>query len=909
PNPSGKWVAYATNVWESLALPSRHPGDNCNALPEDRQHPSCREGDRDPDNDGPSGYTGPNGTSTAHGECPPQAGFIAGECFNNQLEWLDYYEDSMEEMLTDLGVVVHRYPFHSPGRSDMGTERGGYLDGAGGQAYNISATIPGADHPEQTVLVSGHFDFTDSGPAAAWDSAEGHTEVMRMAYIMADYYRKTGTRPSATLKFIPWDSEESGTFGSLDYVQNNIPPGEEDKVRGYFNVDPCAGAYPAYRRGNPALGRVPEVMQLADPDAFATQPEVKARIEAFNERAETVVDEVFNYLDDTLTVAPGVEEPIFVSDEEAEEDGPGGLESQRDEIVTAVGGLLIFSSDYANFSDVGIPIFNLFPDYFGPHADGTPGDNEGVAVLHTPRDNLRTINAMTNADQTGMTASEGWAKGMEMCSQIEAWYMLQPEMAGTQAADTDVVAYFEALPNEALVNQNVTFDARGTYQYANAATRSRVPQGELTYRWTFGDGTTANGRVVEHAFAEVGRYQAQLRVTGRGGSTDTMTIPVEVVPSDFGAPALNPIPNDEAKDGSFNLTWGFESSRDGFRRFSVQESRDYGTLFSDDAEGDIAETWNVELVSAEGDEAHRERTEPWQPSDSGTPKFRGNQAHSGQRSYWTGVSPPNFSPSPLRVNSLMTLKEPVSLPESGDPMLDFWSLYQNEGDEQGRIEVAVDDGDPSTEPVWETVKVVQPPPTFLGDPHEPKICQPSEPETFLEDFVHETANLKRYLGKDVLIRFNYALGPEDRLSSQPCGWYMDDIRVASGTFEQIGTTEAEEFAVQGRRNGTYAYRVLGVYNDGVRTAPSNVEVARVTEADVGPEKCPGHRNERGNHVVGTPRADTLRGTAGRDVICGLGGGDTIRGKRGRDLLIGGRGPDSMYGKRGNDELLGNRGND
>src|SRR3989337_1083773 len=102
------------------------------------------------------------------------------------------------------------------------------------------------------------------GPAAGAPSAEGHTEVMRMAKIMSDYWRATGTRPSATVKFIPWDSEESGTFGSIDYVNNNIPPGEEDKVRGYFNVDPCAGAYPAFKNGNPAL-RVPEVLQLADP--------------------------------------------------------------------------------------------------------------------------------------------------------------------------------------------------------------------------------------------------------------------------------------------------------------------------------------------------------------------------------------------------------------------------------------------------------------------------------------------------------------------------------------------------------------------------------------------------------------------------------------------------------------------
>src|SRR6266511_183843 len=81
PNPSGKYVAYDTNVWESLAVPSRHPGDNCNSLPPEKQDPGCSAGDRDADDDGPSG-TG----SSAFGFCPDpiQNGFISGQCQNNQ---------------------------------------------------------------------------------------------------------------------------------------------------------------------------------------------------------------------------------------------------------------------------------------------------------------------------------------------------------------------------------------------------------------------------------------------------------------------------------------------------------------------------------------------------------------------------------------------------------------------------------------------------------------------------------------------------------------------------------------------------------------------------------------------------------------------------------------------------------
>lgn len=822
PNPSGKWVAYDTNVWESLALPSRHPGDNCNSLPAAEQA-SCKAGDLDPDDDGPQGYQGPGGTSLVHGICPPSAGFVAGECFNSQLEWLDYYERSMKEMLADFGVVVHRYPFHSPGRSDGGTGRGGYLDAAGGQAYNISATVPGSDHPEETVLVSGHYDFTDSGPAAAWDSAEGHTEVMRMAYIMADYWRKTGTRPSATVKFIPWDSEESGTFGSIDYVQNNIPPGEEGKVRGYFNVDPCAGAYPAYKNGNPAV-RVPQVMQLANPEAFSGA--TRARMEAFNARAETIVDDVFGYLDDTITIAPGVEEPIFVSDAEAAagHDGKNSVsDSQRDEIVTAVGGLAIFSSDYANFEEAGIPIFNFFPDYFGLHADGTPGHNDGLSILHTPNDNLTSINRLTSTDASGLFASEGWAKGMEMCAQVEAWYMLQPEMGGAQTATDEAVAYYEALPNEALQNQLVKFDASGSYQYADAASRALADGSSLTYTWDFGDGTSGTGKVVQHAYDRIGRYTTKLTVTGAGGVTDTMTIPVEVVGSNFAGPLLDPIDAEDAADGDFPLTWEFSATREDFDHFSVEEASDFRTFVSDDAEGSINNRWTVQAPSSAN-------VEPWQASDSGTVKFRGNQSHSGSRSFWTGVTPDKHNPPPLSATSILTLKEPIAVPLEGETEVSFWSLFQNEGDDQGRVEAApVDDAGNVGE--WQAVDVTQAVFTALGDPHDPAVCSTLNPEeTLAQGFGHRRASLGRFKGKQVLVRFVYFLGAENRALSHPCGWYIDDIRVHSGTYQEIGTTTGQTFQVSGRRNGTYGYRVTGVYRDGVKTAPSNAESARVTQA-------------------------------------------------------------------------------
>jgi hypothetical protein len=62
-------------------------------------------------------------------------------------------------------------------------------------------------------------------------------------------------------------------------------------------------------------------------------------------------------------------------------------------------------------------------------------------------------------------------------------------------------------------------------------------------------------------------------------------------------------------------------------------------------------------------------------------------------------------------------------------------------------------------------------------------------------------------------------------------------------------------------------------------------------------------------ITGTPRSDTLVGTSGDDVICGLGGNDTIVGGKGDDIIRGGAGRDQVNGGGGDDVLSGGAGRD
>ncbi|MDP9403877.1 MAG: M28 family peptidase [Actinomycetota bacterium] len=798
-NPSGTYNAFDTNVFEVLGLPYRAAGDL------DADDPYGNGGDPR------HGFCAPNGDPDTDRERPGNLAPIAGECPNHQLEYSRYFEDTMRDILGEFGVAIHRYRFFNPGSDNTQS----------GVAINTAAVVPGFDHPDETVIVSGHFDQTNDGPASAWDSAEGHAQVIRIAKIMADYWRATGTRPSATVKFVPWDAEESGTLGSADYVSHNVVPGEAGKVRGYFNTDPCAGGYPAYRRGNPA-DRVQLGIQLANPDrdedvgtnAAANLFDLgndkirdegaRARMEAFNAKAPELVEQVFDYLDDTVTVAGGDKREVFVSTAEAAE--AGTAPDIGKDVVISTSRAVLFSSDWKNFENAGIPFFNPGPEITGPSSRLEPGNPDGIAILHTPLDNLQTLNAFTSADQTGNTFSEGWMKGMEMCAHLLASFMLQPEQSAPRRAADGPVAYFEALPNEATVGKPVRFDAAGSHVVGDAAA-------PLEYRWDFGDGTTATGARVEHVYDRATDKDKPLiaRLTVRdlgSGETDAMAVPVTVAlvsRPDLPGPVMATAVADDA-NGSFNLHWSRVGG--GPSGYLVEESSDLATVFAEDADRGLGGTWAVARSEGADSSLH-----PWQPSQ-GSPAFTGNQRHRGPSSFWTGVSPPVASP--VNQESVLTSKRAIALPASGSPSLSYWSLFQSEGDDAGIVELAVDDADPATAPAWQRVDVTGG--VFSAE---------SASQAAGARFDNRVVDLAQFRGQEVLLRFRYVLGDSDRVASQPVGWFVDDIVLEARSWAPLDTVNSTSLTVTGRQPGTYGYRVRALYEDGSATASSAVTMVRV----------------------------------------------------------------------------------
>jgi hypothetical protein len=508
--------AYNVNHFVSHQLPNRQPNDMTSNDPLGEPNPQCQvAGD-----------------------------IVDSNCvYNHQLEYLDWFEGAYSELFGDFGVTFRTYEFQSDGSGPANFSTNS------GRAFNKLAIVPGADHPEDVVIIGSHFDGVDGSPFAAWDSTAGTGVMIRTAKLLADYWRATGTRPSKTYVFAAWDAEEAGGVGSKFYVgtkssksaQNGtLPKDPQVQVTSYINHDPCGGHYPAMYRGlaasrNPLVektGFIPMNVALHVADGNATE---KPFMQAFNDSVPVLINQLFNYIDDTLPFTsvpgePGVL-PVFLSSQEAAALGSEALE-QESVLKVTTKGLQLFTTDAEDFHK-WIPTLNPYPDNVGPHAiSENPEDlgwgPDGLYQYHTPMDNFEELVRVTSSDQTGLLYSKGLAMSWEFCSLLSAWTMLQPTQGGAQVANDSVVAFFED-PTPNSNGGEHTFDASGSYRYLDVGSRAIRSGQDLTYAWNFGDGTTGSGRVVTHEFVSSKAHLVTLTVTDPAtGQSDTMSLRIGV---------------------------------------------------------------------------------------------------------------------------------------------------------------------------------------------------------------------------------------------------------------------------------------------------------------------------------------------------------------------------------------------
>ncbi|MBR4887584.1 MAG: Zn-dependent exopeptidase M28 [Clostridia bacterium] len=98
-------------------------------------------------------------------------------------------------------------------------------------SHDVLAVIEGTEKPEESIVITGHYDSLPVGPGA-WDNATGSAALMGL------YLYFLENAPKRTLRFVWCGSEEQGLLGSKAYIDQH----EElvkNNVKFCFNFDMC----------------------------------------------------------------------------------------------------------------------------------------------------------------------------------------------------------------------------------------------------------------------------------------------------------------------------------------------------------------------------------------------------------------------------------------------------------------------------------------------------------------------------------------------------------------------------------------------------------------------------------------------------------------------------------------------
>lgn len=99
-------------------------------------------------------------------------------------------------------------------------------------AYDVIATMPGAERPDEWIVRGNHRDAWVNGAA---DPVSGAVALMEEARVVGEL-AKAGFRPKRTLVYALWDGEEQGLLGSVEWAEHHA---EELRAKAvaYINSD------------------------------------------------------------------------------------------------------------------------------------------------------------------------------------------------------------------------------------------------------------------------------------------------------------------------------------------------------------------------------------------------------------------------------------------------------------------------------------------------------------------------------------------------------------------------------------------------------------------------------------------------------------------------------------------------
>ncbi len=412
---------------------------------------------------------------------------------NGHDEFAAYWAQEMRQDLAGFGPLVSRDPFKVAGWQGRP---------ASVSAFNVEVSVPGTSHPEQVVIIGCHYDGEAISTQSANDDASGCAIELGVARAMGQYWRSHRTYPARSLRFVLFDAEEQGIFGSFHYLNSTIN-GDVNNIVAMFNEEQNGIAYPLRYLGklaNPLLPFYIEISPLHNSQLYPHQNQLSAaqqqRIAQFHSLMQQAIPAAFAEFQalgfQTLLYhgANGQEvtQPVFSSTQmnniHLEEDQLGG-------------------SDQISFTLAGLPCATFA-------GNSTYYDNNPPPWSYPFDQKQDTIQLMNTFASGGSQKAQALMLALAIPGMLTTWMLHQPAILGEAGASGAPVASISDI-RATQVNTAIQLDARASFDPRN----NSAP---LSYTWDFGDGGTASGVAVSHSYTRAGTYRLTLRVTSATGS-------------------------------------------------------------------------------------------------------------------------------------------------------------------------------------------------------------------------------------------------------------------------------------------------------------------------------------------------------------------------------------------------------
>jgi hypothetical protein len=388
-------------------------------------------------------------------------------------------------------------------------------------AYNVEVTVPGVLHPEQVVVIGCHYDGEAVSTQSANDDGSGCAIELGVAQAMGNYWRSHHVYPARTLRFVIFDAEEQGLWGSFHYLNSTVN-GDTQHIVAMFNEEQNGIAYPLRYLGNlsnPLMPFFVDMSPLTNNAIYPHQDQLSAQqknaITQFRSLMAQAVPAVFAQFQalgyQTLLYHgknnQNVSQPIFTSSQtqniHLEDDTLGG-------------------SDEIPFTLAGMPSATFIGN--STYYDKNPPP--GSYPYDQKQDTIQLMNAFASGKAQKAPAL---TLSLALPAMLTSWMLHQPSVLGEATTNGDPIATISDI-GQTVVHQPLTLDA-------NAAYDPTVASSPLSYSWNFGDGTTASGVSVSHTYIRTGNYTLTLTVSSSKGSTHiSKVIDVRTKPTQYGNP-------------------------------------------------------------------------------------------------------------------------------------------------------------------------------------------------------------------------------------------------------------------------------------------------------------------------------------------------------------------------------------